>query len=337
MRRVGRSSGLSPASCVGQQESHAARIALDTTARAEIDDTYAEAFRSIYAEVLITARDRTWLDHAVHAATGNASSSILCDCEAGLGRYVGPGGDETVATPDGRPGAVVQFHVPRFRKDRAAALERSLLVRLSQNVLTCPTAACFNLLDEPTFFKLGRKIAFFGDGHQFRAVRFGRPVWVVPILSGEFVIDRRFGYRDGLMGGNLWLMGRTADAALDAAVRARDAAATVPGVILPFPGGVAASGSKAGSRYSFAVASTYEAYCPTLGDKLGDRSRVPPGVASIQEIIINGRDLPTIARATQLAIAAAAETPGLAKISAGNYGGRLGKNFVYLRPERQVW
>jgi formylmethanofuran--tetrahydromethanopterin N-formyltransferase len=297
---------------------------------AEIDDTYAEAFRSVYAEVLITARDRVWLDHALHAATGNASSTILCDCEAGLDRYVGPGGDESFATPDGRPGAVVQFHIPRFRKDRAEALERALLVRLSQNVLTCPTTACFNLLDEPTFFKLGRKIAFFGDGHQFRAVRFNRPVWVVPLLSGEFVLDRRFGYREGLMGGNLWLLG-SADGALRAAEKAAAAAHAVPGVILPFPGGVAASGSKAGSRYKFTVASTYEAYCPTLRAKLGEQSKVPAGVASIQEVIIDGHDLETIARATKAAIAAAVDTPGLLKISAGNYGGRLGKSFIYLR------
>lgn len=305
-----------------------------TAPRATIDDTYAEAFRSIYAEVLITARDRTWLDHAVHAAAGNASSSILCDCEAGLDRYVGPGGDTSLVTPDGRPGAVVQFHVPRFRKDRARALERSLLVRISQNVLTCPTTACFNLLDEPTYFKLGRKIAYFGDGHQFRDERFGRRVWVIPILSGEFVLDRRFGYRDGLMGGNLWFLGADADAALAAAEKAVRAVQSFPGVILPFPGGVAASGSKAGSRYKFAVASTYEAFCPTLRDKLGSQSKVPAGVKSIQEIIINGRDLETIAGATQAAIAAAVDTPGLVKISAGNYGGRLGKSFVYLQPER---
>jgi formylmethanofuran--tetrahydromethanopterin N-formyltransferase len=299
-----------------------------TSPRAAIDDTYAEAFRSIYAEVLITARDRTWLDHAVSAATGNASSSILCDCEAGLDRYV-------TDTPDGRPGAVVQFHVPRFRKDRAEALERSLLVRLSQNVLTCPTTACFNLLDEPTFFKLGRKIAFFGDGHQFRDERFGRRVWVIPILSGEFVLDRRFGYRDGLMGGNLWFLGTTADAALEAATRAAAAASKVAGVILPFPGGLAASGSKAGSRYKFMIASTYAEFCPTLRAKLGDKSKVPVGVVSIQEIIVNGRDLPTIAAATQAAIAASVETPDLATISAGNYGGRLGKSFIYLHPEKQ--
>lgn len=299
--------------------------------QAEIEDTYAEAFRSIYAEILITARDRRWLDHAVAAATGNASSTILCDCEAGLDRYVGPGGDETFATPDGRPGAVVQFHVPRFRKDRVAALERSLLVRISQNVLTCATTACFNLLDTEPYFKLGRKLAFFGDGYQFRAVRHGRKVWVVPILGGEFTIDRRFGFRDGLMGGNLWYMGRDLDAALLAAERGAAAVAATPGVIMPFPGGIAASGSKAGSRYKFSIASTYEAFCPTLRAKLGDASKVPDGVGSIMEIIINGQDLPTIARATQAAIAASVDTPGLVKISAGNYGGRLGKSFVYLR------
>jgi formylmethanofuran--tetrahydromethanopterin N-formyltransferase len=303
---------------------------------AEVEDTYAEAFRSLYAEVLITARDRKWLDAAVAASTGNASSTILCDCEAGLDRYVGPGGDESFRTPDGRPGAIVQFHVPRFRKDRIEALERSVLVRVSQNVLTCPTCACFNVLtDGDTYFKIGRKVAFFGDGYQYRDERFGRKVWVIPILSGEFAIERRIGYRDGLMGGNLWFMGATADAALEAAERGVEVVAKVPGVVMPFPGGVAASGSKAGSRYSFAVASTYAEFCPSLRERLGERSKVPAGVVSIQEIIINGRDLPAIVEATQAAIGAAVHTPGLLKISAGNYGGRLGKSFIYLNPEKQ--
>ncbi|HET6572037.1 MAG TPA: formylmethanofuran--tetrahydromethanopterin N-formyltransferase [Fimbriiglobus sp.] len=298
---------------------------------AVVEDTYAEAFRSIYAAVLVTARDRAWLDHAVHAATGNASSSILCDCEAGLDRYVEP-----AETPDGRPGAVVQFHVPRFWKDRTQRLERSVLVRVSQNVLTCPTIACFNVLPaEEHWFPLGRKLAYFGDGHQYKDERFGRRVWVVPILSGEFVIERRCGWADGLMGGNLWLMGGTADAALDAADRAAKAAGEVTGVSLPFPGGVAASGSKAGSRYKFAIASTFAEYCPTLRGKPGVESKLPEGVVSVQEIIINGADLPTIAAATQKAIAAAKDVPDLLRISAGNYGGRLGKSFVYLDPARQ--
>ncbi len=306
-----------------------------STQQAEIEDTYAEAFRSIYAEFLITARDRTWLNHAITACTGNASSTILCDCEAGLDRYVGPGGDESFVTPDGRPGAIIQVHVPRFRKDRQPALERSLLIRISQNVMTCATCACFNLLDTDPYFKLGRKISFFGDGWQVREVRHGRKVWVIPTLGGEFVIDRRFGFRDGLMGGNLWFLGSTQDAAILAAERAAEAAAKVPGVIQPFPGGIAASGSKAGSKYKFLFASTYEKYCPTLRAKLGDQSGVPAGVASIMEIIINGQDLPTIIAATQSAITASVETPGLVKISAGNYGGRLGKNFIYLDPTKQ--
>lgn len=303
--------------------------------RAVVEDTYAEAFRSIYAEFLITARDRHWLDEAVTHCTGNASSTILCDCEAGLDRYVGPGGDETFPTPDGRPGAIVQLHVPRFRKDRVPALERALLTRISQNVLTCPTAACFNLLDTDPYYKLGRKIAFFGDGHQFRDVRHGRNVWVIPILGGEFVLDRRFGFRDGLMGGNLWYLGRDVDSALAAAEAGVRAAAHVPGVIMPFPGGIAASGSKAGSRYSFSIASTYEKFCPTLKSKLGTESGVPDGVHSIMEIILNGRDLAAIVAATQAAITASATTPGLLKISAGNYGARLGKSFIYLHPEKQ--
>ena len=299
---------------------------------APVDDTYAEAFRSITASVLVTARDPVWLGHAVRAATGHASSSILCDCEAGLDRLVGAG-----ETPDGRVGAILQFHVPRFHKDRVARLELALLKRVSQNVLTCPTTACFGVLDSTgeSWLPVGRKLSYFGDGHQFKAERSGRRVYVVPILSGEFVIERRIGYSDGLMGGNLWFFGRTPDAALDAATAAAEAASAVPGVILPFPGGVAASGSKAGSRYKFLFASTYAEYCPTLRDAPGIETKLPDGVASVQEIIINGPDLATIARATQLAINAARPVPGLERISAGNYGGRLGKSFVYLDPAKQ--
>ena len=295
-----------------------------------IDDTYAEAFRSIYTAILITARDRHWLDHAIQACTGHASSTILCDCEAGLDHYV-----ESTDTPDGRPGAIVQFHVPRFWKERETKLEKTLLNRVSQNVLTCPTTACFNVLPtEERWFPLGRKVAYFGDRHQFKDGRSGRRVWVVPILSGEFVIERRIGWADGLMGGNLWFMGETHDAALEAATLAAKAASTIAGVCLPFPGGVASSGSKAGSSYSFTIASTFAEYCPTLRDKL--ETRLPEGVVSVQEIIINGQDLPTIATATQAAIAAAKGVEGLQRISAGNYGGKLGKSFIYLDPTKQV-
>jgi len=300
-----------------------------------VEDTYAEAFRSVYVEFLITARDRQWVEHAVHAATGNASSTILCDCEAGVDRYVGPGCDESFSTPDGRPGAIVQMHVPRFKKERLKELEHSALVRISQNVLTCPTARCFNLVKSPEDFRIGRKLAYFGDGFEKPIERFGRKMWWIPTLGGEFILDRRLGYADGLMGGNIWYLGETEDAALNAAIAGVEAARKVPGIIMPFPGGIAGSGSKAGSKYSFLFASTYEKYCPALMDNPDAHTALPEGCRSLQEIIIDGYNLEVIVEATQAAIAASVNTPGLMRISAGNYGGRLGKSFIYLHPDKQ--
>lgn len=302
---------------------------------AVIDDTYAEAFRSLYVEFLITARDRKWVEHAVAAVTGNASSTILCDCEAGVDRYVGPGADESYATPDGRPGAIVQLHVPRFWKDRVDKLQRAALVRISQNVLTCPTAACFNLVEADTYYQMGRKVAYFGNGYQKRIERHGRAMWWVPTLGGEFVLDRRLGYRSGLMGGNLWFFGEDTDSALAAAELGVQAIEKTPGVIMSFPGGIAGSGSKAGSKYSFSVASTYEKFCPQLRDDPTVESGLPEGVGSVMEIIMNGHGIEPIITATQAAIEAARSTPGLVMISAGNYGGRLGKSLIYLHPDKQ--
>jgi len=302
---------------------------------ARIDDTYAEAFRSLYTEFLITARDQTWVKHAVDSTCGNAASTILCDCEAGLDRFVGPGGDESFETPDGRPGAIVQLHVPRFWKDRVEKLERAALVRISQNVLTCPTASCFNLLDTEEYYHMGRKVAYFGNGKQQRVERYGREMWWVPILGGEFILDRRLGYADGLMGGNLWFFGASVDAALEAAMKGVDAIADAPGVVMCFPGGIAGSGSKPGSNYSFSIASTYEKFCPLLQDDPEIEKGLPDGVNSVMEIIINGRDLPTIMDATRAGIEAAKGTDDLIMISAGNYGGRLGKNLIYLDPDKQ--
>ena len=302
---------------------------------AVIDDTYAEAFRSIYTEFLVTARDRKWVEHAVNACTGNGSSTILCDCEAGLDRYVGPGGDESVPTPDGRPGALVQLHAPRFWKDRIERLERSARVRISQNVLTCPTASCFNMIDSGDHYQMGRKVAYFGNGYQKRVERYGRKMWWIPILGGEFVLDRRLGYASGLMGGNLWFFGADVDSALEAAERGVEAIAPVDGVICTFPGGVAGSGSKAGSKYDFSIASTYEKFCPLLRGELGEQCGLPEGVNSVMEIIMNGRDMASIVKATQAAIRASRDTEGLLMISAGNYNGRLGKSFIYLHPDKQ--
>lgn len=307
---------------------------MDQDYKSIVEDTFAEGFRSIYAEFLVTARDRKWLDHCVHAVTGHGSSTIMCDSEVGVSRIfdgVSPGQE----TPDSRIGAVIQVHVPRFRKDRETHLEKVLMARIGQNVLTCPTARCFNRLDTEPYFKLGRKIALFGDGHQFRDCRFETKGWVVPIMGGEFYLTRRFGFSDGIMGGNLWFMATSEAAAIEAAERGVAAVDQCDDTVMTFPGGIASSASKAGSRYSFLIASTYAEYCPTMKEKLGPQSKVPEGVTSIMEIVINGSNLQAVTKATHVAIDAALGTPGLVKISAGNYGGRLGKSFIYLHPDRQ--
>jgi formylmethanofuran--tetrahydromethanopterin N-formyltransferase len=294
-----------------------------------VEDTYAEGFRSIYGEFLVTARDRKWLDHCCNAATGHASSTIMCDSEAGVSQIL-DGVSTGQETPDGRIGAVIQVHVPRFRKDRVKHLEKVLLARIGQNVMTCPTARCFNRLDTDPYYKLGRKVAFFGDGHQKREKRFGTKGWTIPTMGGDFYLTRRFGFADGVMGGNLWFMADTEDHAIEAAERGVEAVNQCPDCVMTFPGGIASSASKAGSRYSFLIASTFAEYCPTLKQSDAVESRIPEGVNSIMEIVINGSSLEAVANGTYAAIDAALGTPGLKKISAGNYGGRLGKSFIYL-------
>ena len=128
---------------------------------------------------------------------------------------------------------------------------------------------------------------------------------MIPTLGGEFFLETEFGWADGIMGGNLWFCGESEGAALDAGTAAVEAAAGVPGVITPFPGGLAGSASKAGSKYQFLIASTFAEWCPTLKDGLDGKSLVPDGVTSIQEIIINGRDLDAVKTATYAAIDAA--------------------------------
>ena len=208
-------------------------------------------------------------------------------------------------------------------------------VRISQNVLTCPTAACFNLMDSDPFYKLGRKMPFFGDGFQRRIERHGRRV------CGDTDARRRVRHRPAFR------IRRGTDGRQSVVLRRRrgiracrrrsgvEAIEKCPGVIMPFPGGMAGSGSKAGSKYSFTVASTYERFCPTLRETLGAQSLLPEGVNSVMEIIINGRNIQTISTATQAAIAASVDSPGLLRLSAGNYGGRLGKSFIYLHADKQ--
>jgi formylmethanofuran--tetrahydromethanopterin N-formyltransferase len=285
-----------------------------------IEDTFAEAFTMRVARIIITARSPRWVRAAALKLTGFATSVIGCKVEAGVERELPPG-----ETPDGRPG--VSILLMTMGKDD---LPKRLIERIGQTVLTCPTTACYDgLPSAPDRVGVGSALRFFGDGFQISKVVAGERFWRIPVMEGEFLVQEKFGMVKGVGGGNFLILARSADAALGAAEAAADAMASLPDVILPFPGGVVRSGSKVGSRrIKSMIASTNDAFCPTL--RAITRSALPEGVNSVLEIVINGVDAPSIAHAMRTGIDAACRD-GVVSISAGNYGGRLGPHHFHLR------
>jgi formylmethanofuran--tetrahydromethanopterin N-formyltransferase len=289
-----------------------------------IDDTFAEAFPMTCARVVITATNAHWARTAGQVATGYATSVISCDAEAGI-----EGELPAEETPDGRPGvAVLVFAFSR------GALEKALINRIGQCVLTCPTTACYNGMpvEKERAIRVGGNLRFFGDGFQFSkllAVGTGmaRRFWRLPVMDGEFLCEDQFGTVKGVAGGNFLILGESQAVALAGAESAIEAINKVPGVITPFPGGVVRSGSKVGSRYKKLKASTNDAFCPTLrGLVKGTQSQ---GVNAVYEIVIDGVDEASVAEATRVGIEAACR-PGVVRISAGNYGGKLGPFHFHL-------
>lgn len=284
-----------------------------------IEDTFAEAFPMTAARVLVTAETSGWARTAGQTATGYAASVIGCDAEAGIERELFP--DET---PDGRPGISLLFF--GFSRD---ALQKAVVNRVAQCILTCPTTACFNGMDgDPTrTIKVGGMLRYFGDGWQISKLLAGKRYWRMPTMDGEFLCEDVFGTTKGVGGGNFLILGQSQSQALAAAEAAVAAIRALPGVILPFPGGIVRSGSKVGSKYKGLRASTNEAYCPTLRGAVD--SALPDGVNAVYEIVIDGLDLASVEAATRLGIEAASR-PGVIGITAGNYGGKLGPHHIHL-------
>ena len=285
-----------------------------------IEDTFAEAFTMRVARIVITGRSTRWVRAAALKLTGFATSVIGCKCEAGVERELAAS-----ETPDGRPGVSVLFMT--MSKDD---MGKRLIERIGQTVLTCPTTACYDGLPGlPDRVGVGSALRFFGDGFQSSKVVAGERFWRIPVMEGEFLIQEKFGMLKGVAGGNFLILARSADAALAAAEAAADAMASHPGIFLPFPGGVVRSGSKVGSRrIKSMIASTNDAYCPTL--RAITKTALPEAVNSVLEIVINGVDSPAIASALRVGIDAACRD-GVVQISAGNYGGKLGPHHFYLR------
>jgi len=271
------------------------------------------------ARLVVTAATPAWARTAGQLATGYAASVIGCDAEAGIERDLGP--DET---PDARPG--VSLLLFAFSRD---ALQKAVINRVGQCVLTCPTTACYNGLPviKERSIRIGGNLRFFGDTFQFSKKLEGRRYWRLPVMDGEFVCEDFFGTVKGVAGGNFLIVGDSQASALAAAESAVTAIRHVPGVILPFPGGIVRSGSKVGSRYKKLRASTNDAYCPTLRGLV--QSALPEGANAVYEIVIDGVDLPSVEEATGVGVRAACR-PGVLRISAGNYGGKLGPFHLHL-------
>jgi formylmethanofuran--tetrahydromethanopterin N-formyltransferase len=285
-----------------------------------IADTFAEAFPMTAARAIVSAESREWAFIAAQTMTGYATSVIACDAEAGIEREL-----SAEETPDGRPG----FSVLIFAFNRQA-LEKALANRVGQCVMTCPTTACYDglPLGEKTIV-VGGRLRYFGDGWQISKKIGGRRYWRIPVMDGEFLCQETFGTIKGVAGGNLIAMGEEPAmtlAATEAAVAAirrecRD-------VILPFPGGIARSGSKVGSKYKGLRASTNTAFAPTLRGVVV--SEMPPQARCTYEIVIDGLSLEAVERATAVGVRTAAAGAGIVAVTAGNYGGNLGPHHIRL-------
>jgi len=293
---------------------------------AEIEDTYAEAFDGIFCRIVITAKDETRLKRAAYGCTA-LPMVVVGRTEGGIEKWL-----NSQQTPDQRLGAMVQFWgAIDDSKPFEASLKRfvkEVSYRIRQEILVEPTTCVFNALDSEKRFDTMDTVGHCGDGYEWEEECHGRRVINIPLMMPGFRIERYLSYGIGVSGGNVWLMCRDEEAALKAGDKALEAIHKVEGVIAPFD--ICSAGSKPETRYPEIGPTTNHPYCPSLKSKIPG-SRVPNGVNSIPEIVINGVSLDAVKSAMKEAINAVRDMNGVVKISAGNYGGKLGKYRIYLR------
>jgi formylmethanofuran--tetrahydromethanopterin N-formyltransferase len=287
----------------------------------QIVDTFAEMFPLWAGRVLITAQNEKWATTAAQVTTGFATSVIEATAEAGIERLVPP--DQT---PDKRPGILIQI----YNRDRFQ-LKRQLMERIGQCTLTCPTTAAFNGLTGKRVLRVGSSLRYFGDGFQKKTMVADRKCWKLPVMEGNFIVEYGFGAMEAVAGGNFMIFAETQEPGLKAAEAAADAIRkNAPDVIMQFPGGICRAGSKAGSLKYKLKASTNHPYCPTLRTLVPD-TVVPEGVNCVYEIVMNGLTLDAVKNGVKQGVLAAADVPGVVKISSGNYGGKLGPFKAFLK------
>jgi formylmethanofuran--tetrahydromethanopterin N-formyltransferase len=288
-----------------------------------IDATFAEAFPMKGTRLIITALNAKWAMISAQAFTGFATSVIACGCEAGIERELD--GSET---PDGRPGVSILIFAMGGK-----SLAKQVETRAGQCVLTSPTSALFSGLDNPDKeIALGQNLRYFGDGFQISKMIDGKRYWRIPVMDGEFLTQEKTGVHDSVGGGNFLVLAESQEQALTACEAAIVEMRKIPNVIMPFPGGVVRSGSKVGSKFKALNASTNDAFCPTL--KGQTKSDLSPEIESVMEIVIDGLTKEDIDKAMRVGIQAVCDLGaenGIRRISAGNYGGKLGPFHFHLQ------
>lgn len=288
----------------------------------QIDETFAEAFPMRATRVIITAQTDQWAYNSAKSMTGFATSVIACGCEADIERTLDPS-----ETPDGRPGVSAMLFAMS-----AKGLKKQLETRAGQSVLTSPTSALFSGIEGGEKIPLGKNLRYFGDGFQISKMINGKRYWRIPVMDGEFLVEETTGMVDAVGGGNLLVLAESEIVALQACEAAVAAMRKVPNVILPFPGGVVRSGSKVGSKYKSLGASTNDAFCPTL--KGITKSALSNDIEAVMEIVIDGLTEDDIKKAMRVGIetfCAIGAEKGIKRISAGNYGGKLGPYHFHLQ------
>jgi formylmethanofuran--tetrahydromethanopterin N-formyltransferase len=296
--------------------------------RAEIEDTYAETFEGLYSRVIVSADDERILRRASMDAT-TTPSIVIGRIEGGVERRL-----SEKETPDKRRGAILQFWGGIDKRkpvdDSIKNFEVEMSYRIRQDILVKPFTAVFDAHSDPE----GRidtieRIGHCGDGYEWVERLYGRDMIVVPLMASDFRIERFLGYGRGVMGGNFWYMCETKEAVMEAGMKALEAIGQVDGVITPFD--ICSAGSKPETKFPWIGPTTNHPYCPSLKGKLGRESKVPEGVNYIPEIVINGVSLDAVKKAMKAGIEATGEVDGVVRISAGNYGGKLGEYKIYLR------
>ena len=287
-----------------------------------IDETFAEAFGMKATRAIITAQNEKWAMISAQAMTGFATSVIACGCEAGIEKVLDPS-----ETPDGRPGVSILIFAMGGK-----SLAKQLETRAGQCVLTSPTSALFAGIDEGVQIPLGKKLRYFGDGFQIAKKIMGKRYWRIPVMDGEFLTEETTGRVEAVGGGNFLVLAKSQPQALAACEAAIEEMRKIPNVIMPFPGGVVRSGSKVGSKYPALGASSNDAFCPTL--KGITKTELPADCESVMEIVIDGLTKEDIDKSMRVGIQAVCDLgvkKGILRISAGNYGGKLGPFHFHLQ------